>query len=92
MSRLDPLLQRSREDAATGRHRELSIMPRRGVFVVTCLDPRVDPAGFPGVAPGHAAVVRNAGGRVTPEVLLDLAVIAALAERPVGARPAGVGV
>jgi carbonic anhydrase len=86
MSHFDPLLQRNRE-YAVGQHRQLSIMPRHGVFVVTCLDPRVDPTGFLGVAPGDAVVVRNAGGRVTPEVLLDLAFIAALAERQVTDGP-----
>ncbi len=87
MSHLDPLLERNREYAATGPHGQLSIMPRHPVLVVTCLDPRVDPAGFLGVAPGDAAVVRNAGGRVTPEVLLDLAFIGALAERQVTDGP-----
>ncbi len=48
--------------------------------MVTCLDPRTDPAAVLGLEPGDAAVVRNAGGRVTDRVLRDLAFIGALAE------------
>ena len=42
------------------------VFPRLGLFVITCLDPRVDPAHFLGLALGDAIVVRNFGGRVTP--------------------------
>ena len=54
-------------------------MPRVPVLVVTCLDPRTDPAAFLGVGPGDAPVVRNAGGRVTDAVIRDVAFIASLA-------------
>ena len=81
MPNIDSLLERNHEFAATGQYRGVTIMPRLRVFVITCLDPRVDPAGFLGLEPGDAMVIRNAGGRVTSEVLLDVAFIAALAER-----------
>jgi carbonic anhydrase len=45
------------------------------VFLVTCLDPRVDPAAFLGVELGDAPVIRNAGGRVTEAVIDDIAFI-----------------
>jgi carbonic anhydrase len=48
--------------------------------VITCLDPRVDPAHFLGLGLGDAIVIRNVGGRVTPEVINDVAFIAQLAE------------
>jgi carbonic anhydrase len=54
MSKPGPLLQRNRAFAATGAHAGLAIMPRQQVFLVTCLDPRVDPAAFPGIEPGDA--------------------------------------
>lgn len=76
---------RNGQFAAAGRHLGVPLMPRLGVFVVTCLDPRTDPAAVLGLEPGDAAVVRNAGGRVTDRVLRDLAFIGALAE---GAVPA----
>ena len=75
MSNHDPILERNREIAATGAYAGLSIMPKQPVFVVTCLDPRVDPASFLGVDLGDAAVVRNAGGRVTEAVIDDIAFI-----------------
>jgi carbonic anhydrase len=50
------------------------------LFVVTCLDPRVDPAHFLGLDLSDAVVVRNVGGRVTPEVINDVAFIGQVAE------------
>jgi carbonic anhydrase len=79
MSNLRPLLERNRTFAATGAHAGLAIMPRQQVFLVTCLDPRVDPAAFLGVELGDAPVIRNAGGRVTEEVINDIAFIAYIA-------------
>src|SRR4030081_2503754 len=79
VSNFDPLLDRNRVFAATGAHRGLGIMPSPPVFVVTCLDPRVDPAAFLGIGRGDAAVVRNAGGRVTEAVVDDVSFIGFLA-------------
>jgi carbonic anhydrase len=75
MSNLRPLLERNRAFAATGAHAGLAIMPRQEVFLVTCLDPRVDPAAFLGIELGDAPVIRNAGGRITEAVIDDIAFI-----------------
>ena len=48
--------------------------------MITCLDPRVDPAHFLGLGLGDAMVVRNVGGRVTREVINDVAFIGQVAE------------
>jgi carbonic anhydrase len=48
--------------------------------VITCLDPRVDPAHFLGLRLSDAMVIRNVGGRVTHEVINDIAFIGQLAE------------
>jgi carbonic anhydrase len=48
--------------------------------VLTCLDPRTDPAHFLGLKLSDAMVVRNVGGRVTPEVINDIAFIGQIAE------------
>ncbi len=48
--------------------------------MVTCLDPRVDPAHFLGIALGEAIVIRGVGGRVTDDVIGDLAFLCARAE------------
>jgi carbonic anhydrase len=81
-----PALERNRAFAAEGGNRDAVVFPRQGLFVVTCLDPRVDPAHFLGLALGDAVVVRNVGGRVTPEVINDVAFIGQIAEN---VRPDG---
>jgi len=45
------------------------------------MDPRVDTAWFLGLDLGDALVVRNGGGRVTPEVINDVAFVCQLAEQ-----------
>jgi carbonic anhydrase len=55
--------------------------------VITCLDPRVDPAYFLGLSLSDAMVVRNVGGRVTPEVIDDVAFIGQIAESVVPDGP-----
>jgi len=73
-------LERNRVFAAERGHRDAVVFPRLGLFVVSCLDPRVDPAHFLGLCLGDAVVVRNVGGRVTPEVINDIAFIGQIAE------------
>jgi carbonic anhydrase len=80
MANVDPVLERNRAFAAAGAHQGAVIFPTLGLFVITCLDPRVDPAHFLGLGLGDAMVVRNVGGRVTPEVISDVAFIGQLAE------------
>jgi carbonic anhydrase len=47
--------------------------PSRHVAVVTCMDTRIDVLGTLGLHRGDAHVLRNAGGRVTQDVLRSLA-------------------
>lgn len=44
----------------------------RGVALVTCMDSRIDPLGAFGLVRGDVKIVRNAGGRVTADVLRSL--------------------
>lgn len=83
---IEAALGRNRDFAARGRHEGAVVFPRLRLFVVTCVDPRTDPAHFLGLGPSDALVLRNVGGRVTPAVIEDVAFIAQLAE---GAIPAG---
>ncbi len=81
MSRnVGPALERNRRFAAEGGQEGAVVFPRLGLLVITCLDPRVDPAHFLGLALGDAIVVRNVGGRVTPEVVNDVAFIGQISE------------
>jgi carbonic anhydrase len=50
--------------------------PDLGTVIVTCVDPRVDPAHTLGIRVGEAAVIRTVGGRVSERVLDDLALYA----------------
>jgi carbonic anhydrase len=52
---------------------ELEARAARGVAVVTCMDTRIEPLGMLGLVPGDAKIMRNAGGRVTDDVLRSLA-------------------
>ena len=79
MANLEPLLQRNRHFATTGAYRAASIVATHQVYVITCLDPRTDPSAFLELQLGDAMVIRNAGGRVSPDVLKDLAYIGYLA-------------
>jgi carbonic anhydrase len=73
-------LERNRDFAAANGHEGALVFPDLRLFVITCLDPRVDPAHFLGLGLGDAVVVRNVGGRVTPEVINDVAFIGQIAE------------
>jgi len=45
----------------------------KGLAVVTCIDSRIEPLGMLGLRPGDAKILRNAGARVTEDVLRSLA-------------------
>lgn len=77
---IDIALERNHAFAATGGHEGAVVFPNLRLFVITCLDPRVDPAHFLGLALSDAMVVRNVGGRVTPEVINDVAFIGQITE------------
>jgi len=77
---------RNQAFAAAGGHDGASLFPALGLLVVTCLDARVDPARILDLDLGEALVIRNNGGRVTPQLINDLAYVSQLAET---ARPEG---
>jgi carbonic anhydrase len=77
---IEAVLERNRSFADGGGHEGAVVFPELRLFVVTCLDPRVDPARFLDLGLGDAMVVRNVGGRVTPEVINDVAFISQIAE------------
>jgi carbonic anhydrase len=58
----------------------IPFLPHKQVYVITCIDPRVDPSDVLGLTLGDAIVARNVGGRVTDAVLADLAWISYLHE------------
>ena len=72
---IESALERNRSFAAAGGHHGAIVFPNLSLFVITCLDPRVDPAHFLDLGLGDAMVVPNVGVRVTPEVINDVAFI-----------------
>ena len=83
MTNLDALRERNRRFAATDARRHtppLPFLPHAGLFVVCCIDCRVDPADYLGLEFGEALVARNVGGRVTPELIRDIAYAGYLVE------------
>ena len=83
MSNIAPLLDRNAAFAATDARLNvpaLAFLPFLSLYVVTCIDPRVDPAQTLGVGMGEAIVERNIGGRVTPAVIRDISYIGYLVE------------
>jgi carbonic anhydrase len=83
MSNIAPLLDRNRAFAATDARLNvpaLPFLPFLSLYIVTCIDPRVDPAQTLGVGMGEAVVERNIGGRVTPAVIRDISYIGYLVE------------
>src|SRR4051812_15024452 len=83
MTDFDALLQRNRDFAETDAKNavpNIPFIPNRQLYVMTCIDPRVDPANILGLELGDAIVARNVGGRVTPAVLQDVAWISYLHE------------
>src|SRR5919197_3266989 len=56
---VETALARNHAFAATGGHEGATMFPALRLLVVTCLDPRVDPAHVLGLELGDAMVVRN---------------------------------
>jgi carbonic anhydrase len=82
-SKIDPLLERNRAFAASDTRANaprLPFLPHAGIYVVTCIDPRTDPAEFLGLRFAEAVVERTVGGRVTDDVMRDLSYIGYLVE------------
>ena len=75
MSVLDEVLA---ANAAYGREfgdkGALALPPARQFAILTCMDARLDPAKYAGLAEGDAHVIRNAGGRATDDAIRSLVI------------------
>jgi len=96
MNNLDSMLKRNKEFAAqqSAAGTLMPSLPRAlpnvKAVIVSCADMRVDPAHFLGIKPGEAVVIRNIGGRITPGLLEQLALLGRIGEAA-GAIPGGGG-
>ena len=52
----------------------LPMPPGRRFAILTCMDARLDPAKYAGLAEGDAHVIRNAGGRASDDAIRSLVI------------------
>jgi carbonic anhydrase len=72
---LDEVLSANEQYAASfGAKSELAIPPARAFAILTCMDARLDPAKYAGLAEGDAHVIRNAGGRASDDAIRSLVI------------------
>ncbi|MFN8439452.1 MAG: carbonic anhydrase [Caldilineaceae bacterium] len=57
-----------------GEKGNLPMPPGRRFAILTCMDARLDPAKFAGLAEGDAHVIRNAGGRASDDAIRSLVI------------------
>jgi carbonic anhydrase len=57
-----------------GDKANLAMPPARHFAILTCMDARLDPAKFAGLAEGDAHVIRNAGGRASDDAIRSLVI------------------
>lgn len=60
--------------ASFGDKGALALPPARRFAILTCMDARLDPAKFAGLAEGDAHVIRNAGGRASDDAIRSLVI------------------
>jgi len=60
--------------AEFGERANLALPPSRGFAILTCMDARLDPAQYAGLAEGDAHVIRNAGGRASDDAIRSLVI------------------
>ena len=60
--------------ASFGAKSELGLPPARRFAILTCMDARLDPAKYAGLAEGDAHVIRNAGGRASDDAIRSLVI------------------
>ena len=86
MSNLDSMLERNKDFAARQSAAGTIMpwlpqaLPNVRAIIIGCADMRVDPAHVLGIKPGEAVVMRNIGGRITPELLEQLGLLGRIGE------------
>jgi len=71
----DAVLKANNQYAADfGGKGKLAMPPARRFAILTCMDARLDPAKYAGLAEGDAHVIRNAGGRASDDAIRSLVI------------------
>ncbi|HEX2029715.1 MAG TPA: carbonic anhydrase [Nitriliruptorales bacterium] len=74
MALVDELIEANDRFAVGFDAGDLPSPPRRRVVVLTCMDSRLHPEDFLGFGMGDAHVIRNAGGRASPDAIRSLVI------------------
>jgi carbonic anhydrase len=96
MSHLDALLERNQHFAAQASAAGTPMpslpqaLPQTRAIIIGCADMRVDPVHVLGIQSGEAVVMRNLGGRVTPDLLQQLRLLGRIG-KVAGQAPGGGG-
>jgi carbonic anhydrase len=72
MENFADLLGANKDYASAFKPIGLSGEAKKGLAIVTCMDSRIDPLHIVGMEAGDAKILRNAGARVTEDVLRTL--------------------
>ena len=72
MPGFDDLLAANDRYAADFRLAGITAPAAKGLAVVLCMDSRIEPLAMLGLVPGDAKIMRNAGARVTDDLLRSL--------------------
>ncbi|HVA72984.1 MAG TPA: carbonic anhydrase [Acidimicrobiales bacterium] len=72
----DELLAANAGYASRFTHDGMEARAVKAFCVLTCMDTRIDPLSILGLSVGDAKILRNAGGRVTPDVLRSMVLAA----------------
>ena len=72
MSNFDDLFSANNEFVKEFKSQDLTGEAKRGLAIITCMDSRIDPLRIIGMKAGDAKILRNAGARVTEDVLRTL--------------------
>lgn len=86
MSNLTTLFNRNLQFSNDFDAADLPILPKLRTVVLTCADARVDPAHIFKLDLGESVVMRNTGGRVTQEVVREIASMAFIVAKMDGAE------
>ena len=66
------ILQANAQYVETFDDQHLTGRAAKGLAIITCMDSRISPLDIMGLAPGDVKILRNAGARVTDDVLRTL--------------------
>ncbi|MEI6294533.1 MAG: carbonic anhydrase [Actinomycetes bacterium] len=72
MDRFEDILSANQRFVSTFTSEDLTGTAVKGLAIVTCMDSRIDPLRIVGMHAGDAKILRNAGARVTDDVLRTL--------------------